>query len=209
MKKLVLSLALTTALTAFTGAAFAHTVALGFVPGATLGDVTFWVGNYTHGSPGNVPNEGSLRLSGQNATVYGPTTTLFDLNSLVQPAGLTDGVNYFHVSGSSGTTGFPLVDSYDASGYKSCCGPVTAWQGVTVSGLSAGDYMFEFIEQANPTADWTEWNDSLNSIFTLKAGDIGGGPSAVPLPAALPLYGAGLALLGFMGWRKRRQSNKA
>ncbi|MDF2366970.1 VPLPA-CTERM sorting domain-containing protein [Sneathiella sp.] len=30
--------------------------------------------------------------------------------------------------------------------------------------------------------------------------------SAVPLPAALPLYGAGLAVLGFFGWRKRRKS---
>ncbi len=28
--------------------------------------------------------------------------------------------------------------------------------------------------------------------------------SAVPLPAALPLYAAGIALLGFMGWRKRK-----
>lgn len=28
--------------------------------------------------------------------------------------------------------------------------------------------------------------------------------SAVPLPAALPLYGAGMALMGFIGWRKRR-----
>jgi len=27
--------------------------------------------------------------------------------------------------------------------------------------------------------------------------------SAVPLPAALPLYGAGLALAGFLGWRKK------
>ena len=28
--------------------------------------------------------------------------------------------------------------------------------------------------------------------------------AAVPLPAALPLYGTGIALLGLMGWRKRR-----
>jgi len=30
--------------------------------------------------------------------------------------------------------------------------------------------------------------------------------SAVPLPAALPLYGAGLAAFGFIGWRKRRKA---
>ncbi len=29
--------------------------------------------------------------------------------------------------------------------------------------------------------------------------------SVVPLPAALPLYGAGLAVLGFAGWRQRKK----
>lgn len=29
--------------------------------------------------------------------------------------------------------------------------------------------------------------------------------TAVPLPAALPLYGAGIAVLGFMGWRRRQK----
>ncbi|MBL4908165.1 MAG: VPLPA-CTERM sorting domain-containing protein [Sneathiella sp.] len=30
--------------------------------------------------------------------------------------------------------------------------------------------------------------------------------TAVPLPAALPLYGAGIAVLGFVGWRKRQKA---
>jgi len=30
--------------------------------------------------------------------------------------------------------------------------------------------------------------------------------SAVPLPAALPLFGTGLGLIGFIGWRRRRAS---
>ncbi len=29
--------------------------------------------------------------------------------------------------------------------------------------------------------------------------------TAVPLPAALPLYGAGVALLGYVGWRRKRK----
>jgi hypothetical protein len=33
--------------------------------------------------------------------------------------------------------------------------------------------------------------------------------SAIPLPAALPLYGAGLAVLGFLGWRKRKMAAAA
>ena len=31
-------------------------------------------------------------------------------------------------------------------------------------------------------------------------------PSAVPIPAALPLLAAGLGAMGFMGWRKRRKA---
>ncbi|MCG8493560.1 MAG: hypothetical protein MI743_18215 [Sneathiellales bacterium] len=30
--------------------------------------------------------------------------------------------------------------------------------------------------------------------------------SVVPLPAALPLYGAGMAIIGFIGWRRRKNS---
>jgi len=30
--------------------------------------------------------------------------------------------------------------------------------------------------------------------------------TAVPLPAALPLYGAGLGLLGYVGWRRKRKN---
>ncbi len=30
-------------------------------------------------------------------------------------------------------------------------------------------------------------------------------PSAVPVPAALPLFGTGLAIMGFIGWRRKRK----
>ncbi len=33
--------------------------------------------------------------------------------------------------------------------------------------------------------------------------------SAVPLPTSLPLYGAGLAALGFVGWRKKQKAAAA
>ncbi len=36
--------------------------------------------------------------------------------------------------------------------------------------------------------------------------DDGGVVSAVPLPAALPLYGVGLAAMGFIGWRRKRKA---
>jgi len=31
-------------------------------------------------------------------------------------------------------------------------------------------------------------------------------PSVIPLPAALPLYGTGLAIMGLIGWRRRRKA---
>ena len=31
-------------------------------------------------------------------------------------------------------------------------------------------------------------------------------PAVIPLPAALPLYGTGLAVMGFLGWRRKRQA---
>jgi len=31
--------------------------------------------------------------------------------------------------------------------------------------------------------------------------------SVVPLPAALPLYGAGIAVMGFIGWRRKRKAS--
>jgi len=39
----------------------------------------------------------------------------------------------------------------------------------------------------------------LNIDFTTPA------VSAVPLPAALPLFGSGLAVMGFIGWRRKRK----
>jgi hypothetical protein len=35
------------------------------------------------------------------------------------------------------------------------------------------------------------------------------GISPVPLPAALPLFGAGLGLMSFFGWRRRRMAAMA
>lgn len=48
---------------------------------------------------------------------------------------------------------------------------------------------FGFIDET----DLTAW--SITAEFT-----------AIPLPATLPLYGAGLAVLGFIGWRRSRKA---
>jgi hypothetical protein len=43
-----------------------------------------------------------------------------------------------------------------------------------------------------------------NELSTLAFDNTQLNSVAVPLPAALPLYGAGLAVMGFVGWRRRR-----
>lgn len=59
------------------------------------------------------------------------------------------------------------------------------------------------------TGAGTNWNDfeplenggSNNAYLTIDYT-----VSAVPLPAGLPLYGAGLAVMGFIGWRRRQKT---
>ena len=194
MKKLnLMGLALTACLL-INSTANAHMISIGF-ENSGPGSVSFWGGNYSHGSPGNVPTEGSMTLEGINGTVFAPTTLAFMLNSLLKPGGLVDGTTNFYVTGGVSQAGNPLSSS-DANFLTQCgaCGPVTAWQGVTFSGLAAGDYRFTYVPIANPTADWTPWNDSLSNTLTLGGAVVN--PVTVPEPFSLALFGLGLGLLG-------------
>lgn len=47
------------------------------------------------------------------------------------------------------------------------------------------------------------------SMYLTQPGDWIRVVTAVPLPAALPLYGAGMALLGFIGWRRKQKAAAA
>lgn len=50
---------------------------------------------------------------------------------------------------------------------------------------------------------------NANSDFALASIDLGGDNGTVPevpLPAALPLFGTGLAVMGFIGWRRKRKA---
>ena len=55
------------------------------------------------------------------------------------------------------------------------------------------DYFVLYTEYHDANSGFEEW-----SFYS----DV----SVVPLPAALPLYGTGLAIMGFIGWRKRRKA---
>ena len=57
--------------------------------------------------------------------------------------------------------------------------------------LSTGGFNWSFSDSAN---------SALNSSGTITAS------IATPLPAALPLFASGGALLGFLGWRRKRKA---
>jgi hypothetical protein len=68
----------------------------------------------------------------------------------------------------------------------------------------------EFVNQVAETSDDTSgisispfFNTATSSIFVFADFTQ---VSVVPLPAALPLYGTGLAIMGFLGWRRKRVS---
>ncbi len=47
---------------------------------------------------------------------------------------------------------------------------------------------------------FVDQNANLGLVFDVEVDEVG----VVPLPAALPLFGTGLALMGFIGWRRKR-----
>ena len=157
-------------------ATFAHTNSIGYV-GDGLGGVTFWYGSW-HG--GTTFNEAEIKLEGANGTSYTTTITQFNLLQNSTPAGLIPGTNYFT---SDGTQLVP----YDPSGATN--GGTTqesyTWQGLTFSGLSAGDYTFTYIPlgdaesyqpNGTPTMDWVPMDNVIRSATvtlsaTLLSGD--------------------------------------
>lgn len=75
----------------------------------------------------------------------------------------------------------------------------------TSSPLTAQNYLLNFpskVRYVNALFTGTNGQVDFNNIgFTGELSN----PSVVPLPASLPLVGSGLALMGFLGWRKKRK----
>jgi len=73
----------------------------------------------------------------------------------------------------------------------------TLVNGIDINGAFAG--VFSFIRVTNTS--------TVNSadLDAAEGFNVASGVSVVPLPAALPLFGTGLALMGFIGWRRKRK----
>jgi len=182
------------------GNANAHAFSIGY-ENAGANAATVWLGTYKHGSI--MTNEGSLNLVGVNGNTFASTTMAYNLLVSSKPAGLIDGTTNFFVST---TQSGPLVgsDTIWLTSLCSACGPANHWQGATFTGLSAGDYKFTYVPRANPTAEWTPYNDSLNGIFTISGAVL----NPVPEPETYALMLAGLGVVGFMA-RRRKQERAA
>lgn len=180
------------------GQAQAHTTSIGYVPGATTGSVTFWTGSYSHGGVPN--NEGMVRLQGVT-NGYDQMASFNIAPTNVKPTGLNDGTNNFfwgNFDSSIGRYPFPL--SVDPVLF----GGVVWWQGVTFTGLSAGDYDFGCGNTCGTTQQWASLNGSGDLVrLTLTGGDVG----KVPEPATWAMMLGGFGLLG--GAVRSRRSRAA
>jgi hypothetical protein len=140
-----LRVAVAAALVLAGSAANAHTKAIGYHNAGAAGSVTFWYQSW-HACAAPFL-EGDFNLVGINGNTYPSTTVAFTLSTCTKPALLVDGVNNFYAC-TSNPNGFCATDE-DAP-------PIgTKWQGVTMTGLTAGEYRFTYIPIANPSLDWT------------------------------------------------------
>ena len=96
-------------------------------------------------------NEGNLTLQGINGTNYAANTVNWSLIQQTLPTGLVNGTNYFTSNGSA------LVP------YGSNSQVSYSWQGVTFTGLSAGDYQFTYNPIGSPTANWMPMDNVIKT----------------------------------------------
>ena len=112
-------------------------------------------------------------------------------------------------------------------------GIIPSWAG-TFAGLDQGggptfgvgegesfEILFALFGPATTTSSLIDnvlGSSAVNARIAMHIGDCDGRnscvidtwpPTVIPLPAALPLYGTGLALISFVGWRKKRKASQA
>lgn len=98
-------------------------------------------------------------------------------------------------------TGTTISPQTMTGGFKDPGNEMGSNSGFTRRG-SAGNTNINWIFGFNPPSSTREHLYGISSVITVPGLVV----SAVPLPAALPLYGTGLAVMGFIGWRRKRQA---
>ena len=164
-------------------ATFAHTNSIGYV-GNGGGSITFWYGTYHSTSF----NEAELKLEGANGTSYTTQIVQFDQLTTTTPTGLDPTVNYFTTDG---TQLVPYSDATAAGGQSN------TWQGVTFTGLAAGDYTFTYIPlgdtesyqpNGSPTQDWAPMDQIIRSSTVTISAAVLAGSSPTLTSTATSLY---------------------
>ncbi len=69
-------------------------------------------------------------------------------------------------------------------------------------GLGAANTMLDLMFWTNVSDSSSGNHEGFKIDYVKVTGDL----SVVPLPTAVPLFGAGLAIMGFVGWRKKRKA---
>ena len=143
--------------------------------------------------------------------VIGSFTITFDPTVTVVGAATTITINSVNISPGAFAPFFFYNKSFQGGLLTVCSsGPVNNSCAVP-PGTNGFDIQLHNL-QSSPTFDILSYATSsvTNKIFQSGNGAFGRGSAVVvtPLPGALPLFASGAALLGFLGWRRKRTRQK-
>ena len=109
----------------------------------------------------------------------------------IDPSGGQQIGNYFAIDGTPFAPFLDMTDHRDTRSFD--------LTGV----LLAGDHTFSVVAYINPPGpNYEGWAGVDIATLTVTGESV----EAVPLPAALPLFAAGLSAMGFMSWRRKRKT---
>ena len=138
-------------------------------------------------------------------------------------------IRYANSGSSVGGSGYALFTGSDLGFIDILFGTAVNLAGISAGVGGATTWKVEFFVSGSLLASVTQstlgpggvfigWNAGTEKITSLRVTDLSRNNltigvdnlrteivSAVPLPAALPLFAAGLSAMGFMGWRRRRR----
>lgn len=120
--------------------------------------------------------------------------------------GVRDSINVFAANaGFSQSMQFRLIDFLSVGSGND---PNNALNSLSLADAFSGLNLDPFV-QGDPWSRGTiGFSGQVDGIadFNSVVATGGNDPAVVPLPAALPLFGTGLAMLGFFGWRRKRKA---